>query len=234
VPDDPLADHPLPDSPVRHGDEEALARDGHAEAQERFLRRSVAVVGFMGVGKTAVGRELARLLDRPFVDTDTVVQERSGRTIPELFAQGEDVFRALERAALIEALELPPCVVALGGGAFSQPGAAELLLSRALVVHLYTPWSVVLDQLATLAEDRPLIRGRHPWQVQDLFLSRAASYRRAHVRVCLPRRGVAEAAAELANVLRAPGCAAGPGQVRPGGPPPRGRAAAGSGVMPRR
>jgi shikimate kinase len=216
------------------GDEDVLARTGQAEAHERFLQRSVAVVGFMGVGKTAVGRELARILDRPFVDTDSVVQERSGRTIPELFAEGEQVFRALERAALIEALELPPCVLALGGGAFSQPGAAELLLSRALVVHLYTPWSVVLDQLVTLAEDRPLIRGRHPWQVQDLFLSRAASYRRAHVRVCLPRRSVAEAAAELANVLRVRRCAAGPYEVRPAAPPPRGRAAAGPGAIPRR
>jgi shikimate kinase len=188
---------------VGFGDEEALVRTGHAEAHQRFLKRSVAVVGFMGVGKTAVGRELARLLGRPFIDTDTVVQERSGRSIPELFAQGEPVFRRLERAAVAEALDLPPCVIALGGGAFSQPGTAELLLSRALVVHLYTPWSVVLDQLASLAEDRPLIRGRQPWQVQDLFLARAASYRRAHVRVCLPRRDVAEAAAELANVLSA-------------------------------
>jgi shikimate kinase len=183
--------------------DEQLAWLNQADAHRRFISRTVAVVGFMGVGKTSVGRELARLLDRPFVDTDDVVQERSGHTIPELFEQGEDVFRKLEREAVEEALTLPPCVVALGGGAFSQPGAAELLLSKAIVVHLYTPFRVILRQLDALTVDRPLIRGRQPWQVQDLFLGRAESYRRAHVRVCLPRHDVAEAAAELAAVLSA-------------------------------
>ncbi len=97
---------------------------------------------------------------------------------------------------------MPACVIALGGGAFSQPGATELLLAKALVVHLYTPWPVISNRLAELAQDRPLVRGRAVWQVQDLFLVRAASYRRAHVRICLPRHSVFEAAATLAAVLR--------------------------------
>lgn len=174
---------------------------GHAGVQSRFRARSVAVVGFMGVGKTSVGRELARLLDRPFLDTDHDVEARAGRTVPELFAEGEPVFRALERQSVLDALDRPPCVIALGGGAFSQPGVAEILLERALVVHLYLPWDAMLPLLPALAGDRPLIRSRAAWQVQDLFLSRAASYRRAHVRVCLQRRGVAEAAAIIAEIL---------------------------------
>jgi shikimate kinase len=183
-------------------DDHALGH-GHALAQRRFRARSVAVVGFMGVGKTSVGREVARLLDRPFVDTDHDIEAQSGRTIPQLFAEGEPVFRALERECLVAALDRPPCVIALGGGAFSQPGAPELLLGRTLVVHLYTPWSVMLTQLPALAGDRPLIGRRAAWEVQDLFLSRAASYRRAHVRVCLQRTNVASAAETVAGVLRA-------------------------------
>jgi len=173
----------------------------HALAQRRFRARSVAVVGFMGVGKSSVGRELARLLDRPFVDTDHEVEARSGRTIPQLFAEGEPVFRALERACIVEALDRPPCVIALGGGAFSQPGAAELLLERALVVHLHTSWRALLPLLPVLAADRPLIGTRPTWEVQELFLNRVASYRRAHVRVCLQRTSVEDAAEAVASVL---------------------------------
>ena len=184
------------------GVEEVRARENHGAAQRRLAQRSVALIGFMGVGKTSVGRELARLLDRPFADTDAMVQQRAGATIPELFARGEATFRALERAAMIEALDPPGRVLALGGGAFAQPGCPELLLPHALVVHLYTPWRVMRELLPELAADRPLIRDRPIHEIQQLFLSRAAAYRRAHLRVCLPRRSPTLVAAEIVEVLR--------------------------------
>jgi shikimate kinase len=181
--------------------EETQARENHGAAQDRLWHRPVALIGFMGVGKTSVGRELARLLDRPFADTDAMVQQRAGVSIRELFDRGEATFRTLERAALIAALEGPGRVIALGGGAFIQPGCPELLLPRALVVHLYTPWRVIRELLPELAADRPLIRQRPVHEVQQLFLSRAAAYRRAHVRICLPRRSPERAAAEIVEVL---------------------------------
>jgi shikimate kinase len=93
-------------------------------------------------------------------------------------------------------------VIALGGGAFAQPALAQLLLERAVVVHLYTPWSVMRHLLAELAHDRPLIRARSTAQSQDLFLARATSYRRAHLRVDVPRHGPLEAAHAVAVLLR--------------------------------
>jgi shikimate kinase len=93
-------------------------------------------------------------------------------------------------------------VLALGGGAFTQPGCAELLLPRALVVHLYTPWRVMVELLPELAADRPLIRDRPMHEIQQLFLARAVAYRRAHLRICLPRRSAEWAAAEIVEVLR--------------------------------
>jgi shikimate kinase len=189
--------------------DEALAAQCRLTAREQLLRRPVALVGFMGVGKSSVGRELARILDRRFVDTDTMVEEQSGQTIPELFRSGEPLFRKLELAAVQQALDdAPPQVIALGGGAFAQPDCAELVLQRAVVVHLHTPWGVMLRLLDTLAQDRPLIQGRPPWQVQELYLSRAASYRRAHLRVDVPRHGAVEAAEAVALLLLQPGPAA--------------------------
>jgi shikimate kinase len=184
------------------GVEEAQARENHGAAQRRLSQRSVALIGFMGVGKTSVGRELARLLNRPFADTDTMVQQRAGASIPELFARGEATFRALEREALLAALDPPGRVLALGGGAFTQPGCPELLLPRAFVVHLYTPWRVMRQLLPELAADRPLIRDRPVHEIQQLFLTRAAAYRRAHLRICLPRYSAEKAAAEIVEVLR--------------------------------
>jgi shikimate kinase len=184
------------------GVEEAQARANHGTAQHRLSQRPVALIGFMGVGKSSVGRELARLLDRPFADTDAMVQQRAGASITELFARGEATFRTLERAAIVAALDGPDRVLALGGGAFLQPGCPELLLPRALVVHLYTPWRVMRELLPELAADRPLIRDRPAHEIQQLFLSRAAAYRRAHVRICLPRRSPELAAAEIVEVLR--------------------------------
>jgi shikimate kinase len=184
--------------------EDVLAERSHADVQGRFLTRTVALTGFMGVGKTSVGRELAGLLDRSFVDSDVVVETRSGRSIPELFAEGEAVFRRLEGEVVKEALDRPPCVLALGGGAFAQPDLAGVILSRALVVHLHVPWSVLHGMLPELARTRPLLSGRAGWQVQDLYLARLASYRRAHLRVSLPRHGPEHAAAYIAEVLRPP------------------------------
>ena len=185
--------------------EEARAADRHLSARQELLRRPVGLVGFMGVGKTSVGRELAVLLDRPFVDTDSMIVRREGRSIPEIFAaDGESGFRALEHRAVTEALAGLPKVIALGGGAFAAAGTADLLLRRAVVVHCYTPWSVIVTLLERLAVKRPLLRDREPWQVQDLFLQRGAAYRRAHLRVTLPRHTAADSARLVAQLVRHP------------------------------
>jgi shikimate kinase len=103
-------------------------------------------------------------------------------------------------------------VIALGGGAFTQPGCPELLLPRALVVHLYTPWRVMRDLLPELAADRPAARDRPMHEIQQLFLSRAPAYRRAHVRICLPRHSPEWAAARSS---RSSATTAGPTETPP-------------------
>ena len=184
------------------GDEEAIAAGRYLTTREAFLRRPVALVGFMGVGKSSVGRHLAAILGRRFVDTDADVERRSGQSIGDLFAQGEAGFRELEAHAVELALDHdPPQVIALGGGAFAQPALRQLILDRAVVVHLYTPWSVMRHLLGELSRDRPLIQARTAAQSQDLFLARAASYRRAHLRVDIPRHGPLEAAQAVAVLL---------------------------------
>ncbi|GAA2034731.1 shikimate kinase [Pseudokineococcus marinus] len=103
----------------------------------------IVLVGFLGAGKTTVGRLLAERLDLPFRDADEVVVERAGRTVAEVFAtDGEAAFRALEHEVVTDLLRGDDAVVSLGGGAVEHPGTAAALRGLptarpgAHVVHL--------------------------------------------------------------------------------------------------
>jgi shikimate kinase len=100
--------------------------------------RHIVLVGAMGVGKTTVGRRLARELQRPFADADEQLELRAGRTIPTIFRDdGEDAFRRLESDVLADLLGRPqPLVVAAGGGVVTRPENRALLGRRAYVVWL--------------------------------------------------------------------------------------------------
>jgi shikimate kinase len=101
-------------------------------------RRHVVLVGAMGVGKTTVGRRLARELQRPFADADEQLELRAGRTIPAIFRDdGEEAFRRLESEILADLLgRTHPLVVAAGGGVVIRAGNRALLGRRAFVVWL--------------------------------------------------------------------------------------------------
>ncbi|MBD0291610.1 MAG: 3-dehydroquinate synthase [Thermoleophilia bacterium] len=139
------------------------------------LGRHLALVGFMGAGKTAVGREVARLARRPFLDTDEEIVRRHG-PIPRLFAeQGEAGFRALEEAVVAEALAADePSVLALGGGAVTAGATRARLARRAFSVHLRVEpdeaWARVRGS------DRPLARDASRFRA--LYEERLPLYRR--------------------------------------------------------
>lgn len=185
------------------GEDEVAAGLVHERARARLASRSVALAGFMGVGKTSIGRELARSVDRRFVDTDTLVEEMAGRSVPELFAESEERFRQLEEDAVDRALEGPPGIVALGGGAFERPSNVQRLRAHSLVVHIHVPWSVIRAALPELRDGRPMIAGRSVGEVHDLYLRRSAGYRRAHMRFSFQRTGVGDAVDAIGSVLRA-------------------------------
>ncbi|HTR93445.1 MAG TPA: shikimate kinase [Trebonia sp.] len=88
----------------------------------------IVLVGFMGAGKTTVGRILARRLGVPFADSDLVIEERAGRPIRQIFAEdGEPAFRDLEHKVIADLLDGADCVLALGGGAVQRADTRELL-----------------------------------------------------------------------------------------------------------
>jgi shikimate kinase/3-dehydroquinate synthase len=122
------------------------------------LGRHLALAGFMGAGKTTVGRIVAERLRRPLVEVDDVVEERAGRTILELFAaDGEPAFRALEATVAVEALAAAePAVVVLGGGAVLDEGTRDALARRAFTVVLDVDPAEAWRRVG--GGDRPLAR----------------------------------------------------------------------------
>jgi shikimate kinase/3-dehydroquinate synthase len=99
------------------------------------LGKHLALIGFMGAGKSTIGREVAALTERPFVDTDEEIEKRHG-PIPDLFERGEPEFRSIEELIVAEALAGPPSVLALGGGAVLSPRTQERLRAHAFSVWL--------------------------------------------------------------------------------------------------
>jgi shikimate kinase/3-dehydroquinate synthase len=128
------------------------------------LGKHLALIGFMGAGKTTVGRAVAERIHRPFVDTDADIERRHG-PIPELFEGGEEEFRRLEEQVVAEALAGPPAVLALGGGAVLSATTRERLSAHAytvlLDVDVDSAWERVRGSNRPLARDEAAFRRLH-------------------------------------------------------------------------
>ena len=168
-------------------------------------RPNLVLAGFMGTGKTTVGRRLAEHLCLPFVDLDEVIAARAGTTVAQLFERlGEQGFRALERVAVADASRLSGTVIAVGGGApLDRPSFAPLAASGHVVV-LAAHADEIARRLADGA-DRPLLRGADPGtRIRELLASRADAYAALGTALDTSGRDAAAIARELAARL-APG-----------------------------
>lgn len=149
-----------------------------------ITRRTIALVGLMGVGKSSVGRRLASTLRMPFVDADAEIEAAAGRSVSEIFAEmGESEFRAGEHRVIKRIVEGPPVVLATGGGAFIHEGTRDLLRAQAVTVWLQADLEILAER-ATRRDTRPLLRGKDAREVlARLAEARYPIYAEAHVHV---------------------------------------------------
>lgn len=164
------------------GYKDELHQVGLGLAKEVLQKSPIKIVltGFMGSGKTYVGRALARALSLPFIDLDEVISQEARASIPEIFAaQGESGFRSLESEAFLEQLERPdPLVLAAGGGTLVQEGAIEAVRrAHALILYLDVPFDVALQRIGD-DEQRPLLREGVDG-IRNLYLRRKPLYEAA-------------------------------------------------------
>ena len=162
---------------------------------------NLILVGFSCSGKTTLGRNVARRLRMTFVDSDRLIEDTTGRTIPDIFREeGEAAFRRYERAAIEQILADTNQVVSTGGGAFIDPENRNLLRTGNLVIHLQVRPETVVDRLrnSRSGRPRPLLEYPDPLQrVIDLMAERRAAYSEAHVTIGVDDRSRYEIVGEL-------------------------------------
>ena len=147
-------------------------------------QRPVTLVGLMGSGKSSIGKRLAALLNLPFVDADTAIEEAAGMTISEMFERfGEAHFRDGERRVIARLIDGTPKVIATGGGAFMNDETRALILERTLSVWLDADVATLVDRVRRRGS-RPLLKGKDPGAVLTALAPvRNPVYAQARIRV---------------------------------------------------
>jgi shikimate kinase len=153
----------------------------------------ISLTGFMGCGKSSVGRELSRLLCCPFMDLDDVIVEREGRSIPEIFASdGETEFRRMEHEALMHILtglrrtdKKVTGILALGGGTVMTEECAKIVHEKTVCIYLKASVETLLEHLQGQAGGRPMLSSCHSEhieesslrsRIEELMVLRSATY----------------------------------------------------------
>lgn len=136
----------------------------------------------MAVGKSAVGRNLAKRLYKHFVDLDRMIEKRAGLKVREIFdAKGETYFRELEKQTLADVLKLPGHVIATGGGVVMDEENLRLLREKTLLVCLIASTDAILARVGN-GTKRPLLKGPNRRErVEELLKQRADKYAQAHI-----------------------------------------------------
>ena len=148
------------------------------------LDRPVVLVGLMGVGKSTVGRRLARRLGLSFVDSDAAIEDAAGLSPAEVFERyGEDDFRDGERRLVARLIEGDVRVIATGGGAYVDPRTRELLNTRAITIWLDAPVDILAERTSRRDTRAQLRNGDPKGTLERLANERRDSYEQAHIHV---------------------------------------------------
>ena len=185
----------------------------------------ISLTGFMGCGKSSVGRELSKLLCCPFMDLDAVIEERCGCTVAEIFAaSGEGEFRRLEKDTLKDILETegrgltpacknqehpsnerPQMILALGGGAVMTPECEKMVHEQTKCIYLRTSVKELVARLTDESAGRPLLAASDlKTRIETLMSLRMETYERtAHLTIDTDSKTIDEVASEITAALPA-------------------------------
>lgn len=160
--------------------------------------QTIMLIGFMGTGKTTVGRALAEKLGMTQVDMDASIEQREGCTIADLFRdKGEQYFRDVESLVLAELLQQDKLVITTGGGVVLRPANRELMMQHGLVIALDASEEEIVKRVKN-DPDRPLLAGDPAERVRSLKQERAGLYQFAPIQVDTTGKTVEEILGEIA------------------------------------
>jgi shikimate kinase len=169
------------------------------------MKASIALIGFMGAGKTAVGKVLAKRLGKEFVELDLLIERRTGKSIPEIFQQdGEVVFRELEIEVTKEVSRNKNLVIACGGGLVLNKLNIDRLRQESIIVYLTASPRTILKRVLSEGETRPLLNMPDKMlSIKELLRFREPFYERAaDIKMDTSRRDVDAVAEQIIVELK--------------------------------
>ncbi|NMA69986.1 MAG: shikimate kinase [Desulfitobacterium sp.] len=162
---------------------------------------NIILVGFMGTGKSTVGRRLAKLLDWEFIDTDIEIERLLETTVAEIFKRhGEVRFRSEERLLVRRLADKRKTVIATGGGTVLNPDNWSDLAKSGVVFGLYAPLDVIYQRVGH-RNDRPLLRGERK-EVEELWARRQPVYNQADYTIDTTDKGIDEVVEEIYQIYK--------------------------------
>lgn len=162
--------------------------------------RNIVLVGFMGTGKSTVGRQLAQLLNWNFIDTDNEIEERTNMTINDIFQiHGESRFRSEERLVVQSVSQQENVVIATGGGTIINPLNWEDLNRDGFVIELYAALEDIIVRVGS-NRDRPLLKGSEEG-IKKLWSERQKYYGQAQYKIDTTGKNVDQVVAEIQHLL---------------------------------
>lgn len=132
-------------------------------------KQALFICGMMGTGKSLIGKQLAKKLNLPFTDLDSKIESKTGKTIAQIFKEiGESGFREIEKNTLIDTLNLPKGVLALGGGTLQNQQLVDLIKNNGILIYIDTPKDILLNRLKK-SRRRPMINGLNLGELKKMI-----------------------------------------------------------------
>lgn len=171
--------------------------------KEKKAHPNLYLIGFMGVGKSLVGRQLSKALRMDFLDSDSVIESDAGMPISKIFeTQGEAAFRKMERTFVESGHPTTGTIVSCGGGLPVPPGMSDLLRSKGIVVCLFASPATVLERTRGNPK-RPLLNVEDPEQrIRELMEEREPVYKRCGIGVSTDGRTISDIVGNIIRIYR--------------------------------
>ena len=172
------------------------------ESRVNNSERSIVFIGFMGVGKTTIGKLVAKKLNRQFIDIDEEIEKEYQMPVSQIFNQiGEMAFRKREKSLISNLAEQEQKIISVGGGAFLQEEIRQVCLTSCIVIYLNLSLENWKNRLDLIIESRPVLQGKSKEEMEDLFYTRQAIYSQHHLKIETDNKAPSEVADEIIDTL---------------------------------
>lgn len=161
--------------------------------------KSIVLTGFMAVGKSSVGRQLAKIKKYKFIDTDYMITQEYGMSVSEIFDNyGESEFRQAELRLAEKLCTMGKCVISTGGGMVTNEKIISMFLDNCYVVNLTADVDKIIKN-ASRTDKRPLLRGKNREEIKMLMDNREVYYKKCHIRIDVTDMQIKETAKMIAK-----------------------------------